>query len=119
MSRSVRIVGAALIPAFALPLGTATVARAAVPDPPTNKNLPSGLDIASPYVAQSICDPAAKPGVTAFARLMANHYEEYEDENHFRFGRLVPSAEILICAGIVLFFFGSFAAFIALLAMTR
>ena len=77
MSRSVRIVGAALIPAFALPLGTATVARAAVPDPPTNSKLPSGLDIASPYVAQSICDPAAKPGVTAFARLMANHYEEF------------------------------------------
>ena len=77
MSRSARMVGAALIPAFALPFATANVARAAVPDPPRNSNLPSGLDIASPYVPQSICDPTAKPGVTAFARLMANHYNEF------------------------------------------
>ena len=77
MSRSARMVGAALIPAFALPFATANVARAAVPDPPRNSNLPSGLDVASPYVPQSICDPTAKPGVTAFARLMANHYNEF------------------------------------------
>ena len=77
MSRSARMVGAALIPAFALPFATANVARAAVPDPPRNSNLPSGLDIASPYVPQSTCDPTAKPGVTAFARLMANHYNEF------------------------------------------
>ncbi|PKH42799.1 hypothetical protein SAMN05192575_10378 [Nocardioides alpinus] len=50
---------------------------------------------------------------------VANHYEEYEDENHFRIGRLVPSTELLISIGIVLFFFGSFAAFIAVLALTR
>jgi hypothetical protein len=50
---------------------------------------------------------------------VSNHYEEYEDDNHFRFGRLVPSAEILICMAIVLFFFGSFAAFIVVLAVTR
>ena len=48
---------------------------------------------------------------------VANHYEEYEDENHFRFNRLVPSSEI--CIGIVLFFFGGFAAFITVLAVTR
>ncbi|WP_435199702.1 peptidoglycan-binding protein [Janibacter sp. GS2] len=77
MSRSVRMVGAVLIPAFTLPLATGNVARAAVPSPPTNNSLPSGLDIASPYVPQSVCDPTAKPGVTAFARLMANHYDEY------------------------------------------
>ncbi|MGO1165322.1 MAG: peptidoglycan-binding domain-containing protein, partial [Janibacter sp.] len=77
MSRSARMVGAVLIPAFTFPLATANVARAAVPDPPTNNRLPSGLDIASPYVPQSVCDPAAKPGVTAFARLMANHYSEF------------------------------------------
>ncbi|HIZ97418.1 MAG TPA: peptidoglycan-binding protein [Candidatus Janibacter merdipullorum] len=77
MSRSVRMVGAVLIPAFALPVATTSVARAAVPNPPTNNNLPSGLDIASPYVPQSVCDPEAKPGVTAFARLMANHYDEF------------------------------------------
>ncbi|WP_157074526.1 peptidoglycan-binding protein [Janibacter corallicola] len=76
MSRSARMVGAALIPAFALPLA-AGPARAAVPQPPTNKNLPQDLDVASPYVPQSTCDPDPKPGVTAFARLMANHYEEF------------------------------------------
>ncbi len=76
MSRSVRMVGAALIPAFALPLA-AGPARAAVPQPPTNRNLPQELDVASPYVPQSTCDPNPKPGVTAFARLMANHYEEF------------------------------------------
>ncbi len=77
MSRSVRMVGAALIPAFALPLATGNVARAAVPSPPTNNQLPSQLDIASPYVPQDTCDPQAKPGVLAFARLMASHYREY------------------------------------------
>ncbi len=77
MSRSVRLVGAALIPAFAIPLASGNVARAAVPKPPTNSSLPSELDIASPYVPQTICDPQAKPGVLAFARLMANHYDEF------------------------------------------
>ena len=48
-----------------------------------------------------------------------NHYEEYADDNHFGFGRLVPSTEVLICIGIVLFVFGSYAAFIAVLALTR
>ena len=50
---------------------------------------------------------------------VSNHYEEYEDENHVRFGRLLPSSELLICFGIVLFFFGGFATFIAILALTR
>ncbi|MCW4601030.1 peptidoglycan-binding protein [Janibacter hoylei] len=78
MSRSVRFVGAALIPAFTLPVGGAAVARSAdVPPPPTNKNLPRDLDVASPYIPQSVCDPTPKPGVTAFARLMANHYDEF------------------------------------------
>ncbi|WP_338748296.1 peptidoglycan-binding domain-containing protein [Janibacter alittae] len=77
MSRSVRMVGAALIPAFALPLATGNVARAAVPNPPTNNNLPGDLDVASPYVPQDTCDPVAKPGVLAFARLMASHYSEF------------------------------------------
>ena len=36
-----------------------------------------------------------------------------------RVGRLVPSAELLIAIGIVLVFFGGFAAFIAALALTR
>ncbi|HCE60779.1 MAG TPA: hypothetical protein DER11_05185 [Janibacter terrae] len=78
MSRSVRLVGAALIPAFTLPIATSAVARSAdVPPPPVNRNLPKELDVASPYIPQSVCDPDPKPGVTAFARLMANHYDEF------------------------------------------
>ena len=78
MSRSVRLVGAALLPAFTLPIATSAAARpASVPAPPTNKNLPQDLDVASPYIKQSVCAPDPKPGVTAFARLMANHYDEF------------------------------------------
>jgi hypothetical protein len=49
----------------------------------------------------------------------SNHYEDYEDHNRFRFGRLLPSHELLVAAAIVLVFFGSYAAFIAYLALTR
>ncbi len=76
MSRTARVIGAAVIPALSVPL-VATTARADVPAPPTNPRLPKALDIASPYVEQTVCDPPAKPGVAAFARLMANHYSEY------------------------------------------
>jgi len=48
-----------------------------------------------------------------------NHFEDYEDENRFRLGRLLPSAELLIAAGIVLFFLGSYAALMAFFALTR
>ena len=49
----------------------------------------------------------------------SNHYEEYEDQNRFRLGRLLPSYELLLAAAIVLVFVGGFAAFIAVLALTR
>ena len=49
----------------------------------------------------------------------SNHYEEYEDENRFRVGRLLPSYELLVAIGIVLVFVGGYAAFIAFLALTR
>ena len=49
----------------------------------------------------------------------SNHYEEYEDENRMRFGRLVPSHELLVAAAIVAVFVGGFLAFIACLALTR
>ncbi|RYC14632.1 hypothetical protein [Nocardioides zhouii] len=49
----------------------------------------------------------------------SNHYEEYEDENRLRVGRLLPSYDILLAALIVLVFVGGFAAFIAVLALTR
>ena len=49
----------------------------------------------------------------------SNHYEEYEDENRLRPGRLLPSYELMLAALIVLVFVGGFAAFIAVLALTR
>ena len=48
-----------------------------------------------------------------------NHYEEYADENRFRFGRLLPSYELVVAIAIVLVFVGGYAAFIAFLALTR
>lgn len=48
-----------------------------------------------------------------------NHFEDYEDLNRFRIGRLVPSSELLIAIAVVLVFVGGFAAFIAYLALTR
>jgi hypothetical protein len=48
-----------------------------------------------------------------------NHYEEYADDNRYRIHRLLPSFEIMVAIGIVLFFFGGYAAFIACLALTR
>lgn len=48
-----------------------------------------------------------------------NHYEEYADDNRARVGRLLPSTEVLVAVGIVLFVFGGYAAFIAMLALTR
>lgn len=48
-----------------------------------------------------------------------NHYEEYADDDRFGFNRLIPSADLMIAAAIVVFFFGSYAAFIAYLALSR
>ena len=48
-----------------------------------------------------------------------NHYEEYADDNRFRFGRLLPSYELVIAIGIALVFVGGYAVFIAFLALTR
>ncbi len=59
------------LPALTVPL-VATPA-AAVQAPPT-RPLPGGLDVYVPYQGQTICDPAARPGVLAFARLMTSHY---------------------------------------------
>jgi peptidoglycan hydrolase-like protein with peptidoglycan-binding domain len=59
------------LPALTVPL-TASPA-AAVQAPPT-RTLPSALDVYVPYQEQTICDPVARPGVLAFARLMTSHY---------------------------------------------
>jgi hypothetical protein len=48
-----------------------------------------------------------------------NHYEEYDDDDRVRFGRLRPSWELTVAVAIVLFVFGAYGAFIALLALTR
>lgn len=75
MSLSARVLGALVVPAVTIPL-MAPLAAADAPRPPVNSKLPGDLDVASPYLAQTVCDPAAKPGVTAFARLMSQHYSQ-------------------------------------------
>ncbi|GAB3875481.1 peptidoglycan-binding domain-containing protein [Terrabacter terrigena] len=59
------------LPALTVPM--AATPAAAVEPPPT-RPLPSGLDVYVPYQGQTICDPVARPGVLAFARLMTSHY---------------------------------------------
>ena len=74
MSRVVRAFGVLAIPVLTVPVGMATADAATLPKPPT-KTLPSALDVAPPYQAQRLCDPQAKPGVVAFAKLMSSHYK--------------------------------------------
>ncbi|GAA2488044.1 peptidoglycan-binding domain-containing protein [Terrabacter carboxydivorans] len=59
------------LPALTVPM--AAQPAAAVQAPPT-RTLPSGLDVYVPYQGQTVCDPVARPGVLAFARLMTSHY---------------------------------------------
>ena len=73
MSFAVRALGALSIPALGVPLAATGALAAPVPKPPA-KSLPSALDAAPPYQGQRVCDPNAKPGVTAFAQLMVGHY---------------------------------------------
>ncbi|MCM3554228.1 peptidoglycan-binding protein [Janibacter melonis] len=75
MSLSARVLGALVVPAVTIPV-MAPLAAADAPRPPVNNNLPGDLDVASPYLPQTVCDPVAKPGVTAFARLMSQHYSQ-------------------------------------------
>ena len=74
MSRFARALGVITIPALTVPLAAAGADAATLPKPPT-KSLPSALDVASPYQAQRLCDPTAKPGVLSFATLMVGHYK--------------------------------------------
>ncbi|KRE57122.1 peptidoglycan-binding protein [Phycicoccus sp. Soil748] len=73
MSRATRALGVLSIPVLTVPLAAAGAQAATLPKPPS-KALPSALDVASPYQAQRLCDPVAKPGVTAFAKLLSSHY---------------------------------------------
>lgn len=74
MSVVVRAVGALSIPLLGVPLAASGAVAAPPPKPPA-KSLPSALDVAPPYQGQRVCDPHAKPGVTAFAQLMVSHYK--------------------------------------------
>lgn len=44
--------------------------------PPTPPNLPAGVEDLQPYVGQVGCDPVAKPGVSAFQRLLMATYRD-------------------------------------------
>ena len=48
-----------------------------------------------------------------------NHFEDYEDQDRFRIGRLVPTSETLIALACIVVFVGGFAGLIAFLALTR
>lgn len=75
MSHLVRALGVITIPALTIPMSLAASADAVTLPKPPSKALPSDLDVASPYEPQRICDPVAKPGVLAFARLMTSYYQ--------------------------------------------
>jgi hypothetical protein len=70
--RRLTVSGTAL--AFVLTVGVAPPAHAAIPSPP-HKSLPTALDASVGYQPQVSCDPRAKPGVTAFAKLMRARYK--------------------------------------------
>ncbi len=46
-----------------------------VPAPPVNEVLPVEVDELGPYVRQISCDPQDRPGITAFAMLIGDHYD--------------------------------------------
>ncbi len=48
-----------------------------------------------------------------------NHFEDYADEDRVRMNRFKPSVELVVAALVVLVFVGGYAAFIAVLALTR
>lgn len=48
---------------------------AVVPEPPVNEDLPEQVDERGPFEQQVSCDPADRPGVTAFALLVSDHYD--------------------------------------------
>ena len=69
-----RSLGLALAsPALIVP-SAATAVHAYTPPAPPTKTLPKALDVFVPYQGQTVCDPVARPGVLAFAKLMTSHY---------------------------------------------
>ena len=53
-------------------LGSSAGSAVAAPAPPVAQ--PVAVEVAQPYIGQSICDPVAKPGVRAFANLLLTTY---------------------------------------------
>ena len=58
-------------PPVPIPVPTPTL-----PVPPTPRGLPAAIEDLAVYVEQSSCDPVAKPGVSAFARLLQSTYPD-------------------------------------------
>ncbi|WP_068403114.1 peptidoglycan-binding domain-containing protein [Kribbia dieselivorans] len=77
MSRFRRVVSTAVVlPVMASPIVATSAQAASIPNPPSKK-LPAALDAAAKYDPQTTCDPDPKPGVVAMARLLAEHYDEW------------------------------------------
>jgi hypothetical protein len=57
-------------------VGVLPPAASAAGVPPTPPGLPADVEPFQPYVGQAGCDPVAKPGVTAFARLLMDTYRD-------------------------------------------
>ncbi len=95
--------------------------------PTSNSGIARGLGGRSGFSGSDVDGDVPQEATSKAERVAAvrnwhdaiNHFEDYEDQNRFRFGKLVPSHEILVATAIVLVFFGGYAGFIAFLALTR
>ena len=54
-----------------------SVARAATPIPPIPAGLPTAIEPLAPYVEQTACQPALRPGTAKLARLLSHTYANY------------------------------------------
>ncbi|HEV2797742.1 MAG TPA: hypothetical protein VGV65_08990 [Nocardioides sp.] len=95
--------------------------------PTSNSGIARGLGGRSGFSGSEPAGETPEPAPSKAERVAAvrnwhdavNHFEDYEDQNRFRLGRLVPSYELVIATAIVLVFVGGYAGFIAFLALTR
>ena len=95
--------------------------------PTSNSDIARGLGGRSGFSGSESDGETPQPATSRSERVAAvrnwhdaiNHFEDYEDQNRFRFGTLLPSHEILVATAIALVFIGGYAAFIAYLALTR
>jgi peptidoglycan hydrolase-like protein with peptidoglycan-binding domain len=79
MVRGRRVLGLAIASVLAvagLTVVAPTPASAAYPVPPTPSGLTAAIEDLQPYIGQSLCDPVAKPGVTAFRNLLMATYTD-------------------------------------------